>query len=701
MRLKTLLCSMLIAAAIPSTMLRAQFLKPSSEELSMTAEARAPGADAVFLNVEETTNDTLHFYDVYERIKILTEKGRELKNVDIAYQVGEFSATDVKPQYLGMYGEAENGPSNTVRRQNGSTVAAPSVLKVVAVKARTIHSDGTIFPLTVKPEDLLPTKSSDGRLEHLSFTLPSVEVGSIVEYRYTIQYDDKHFSSPSWQIQQPYFIRKAHYRFTPFKEFLHDEQGATNRYLVDAQGKTVSTLIWWPVLPAGAAVKSDPLGVLSLDLSDIPPAPSEDWMPPVNVVSYHVNFYYLAALNKADFWTDQQRLWTKQVDRFAEPTASIRQAVAGIVAPGDSNLEIARKLYKVVQMLKNTDFASSQNPAINKPALTFASRADDVWSQKSGSSDGIALLYLAMLRAAGLTAYDMRVVDRDKGVFSSGYLSADQLDNDVIILALEGKEIYLDPGQKMCPFQAVHWKHAGASGIRQTANGTAVATTPLLSYASNSVLRTGDITFSDRTNFTGYFRFILTGQDALHWRQLTLTNGADDVKKQFDSWLASLVPAGSSATLDHFLGADDPEHNLIAVVNAQGALPTSVQNHPTLPAFFFEASSHQPFEEKPQRQQPVDMHYGQQVVDQITYHLPPTLSVQTAPANENVAMEHYATFATNVKIEAGQIIMTRSLARKFTVVKPLDYSDLRNFYTKVAEADRKQIVLAESQAASN
>lgn len=525
MRLKTLQCSMLIAAAIPSAMLPAQFIKPSSEELSMTAEPKAPGADAVFLNVEETTNDTLHVYDVYERIKILTEKERELKNVDISYHVGEFGATDVKPQYLGMYGEAENGPSNPVRRQNGSTVAAPSVLKVVAVKARTIHSDGTIFPLTVKPEYLLRTKSSDGRLQHLSFTLPSVEVGSIVEYLYTIQYDDKHFSSPSWQIQHPYFNRKAHYRFTPFKEFLKDEQGATNRYLVDAQGKTVSTLIWWPVLPAGAAVRSDPLGVLSLDLSDIPPAPSEDWMPPVNVASYHVNFYYLAALNRADFWTDQQRLWSKQ--------------------------------------------------------------------------------------------------------------------------------------------------------------------------------RTGDITFSDRTNFTGYFRFILTGQDALYWRQLTLANGADEVKKQFDSWLASLVPAGSSATLDHFLGADDAEHNLVAVVNAQGALPASVQNHPTLPAFFFEASSHQPFEDKPQRQQPVDTHYGQQVIDQITYHLPPTLSVQTAPANENVAMGHYATFTTNVKIEAEQIIMTRSLARKFTIVKPLDYSDLRNFYAKFAEADRKQIVLAESKAASN
>jgi len=39
--------------------------------------------------------------------------------------------------------------------------------------------------------------------------------------------------------------------------------------------------------------------------------------------------------------------------------------------------------------------------------LKVAKCAEDTWAQKSGSSEDIAQLYLAMLRAAGLTAYAM------------------------------------------------------------------------------------------------------------------------------------------------------------------------------------------------------------------------------------------------------------------------------------------------------
>ena len=50
------------------------------------------------------------------------------------------------------------------------------------------------------------------------FTLPSVEVGSILEYRLQIRYDDNTVSSPTWQIQQAYFVHKAHYAFDPSKD---------------------------------------------------------------------------------------------------------------------------------------------------------------------------------------------------------------------------------------------------------------------------------------------------------------------------------------------------------------------------------------------------------------------------------------------------------------------------------------------------
>jgi len=86
--------------------------------------------------------------------------------------------------------------------------------KITDIKARTIHSDGTIIRLR-KPEDLLVSKSGDQQIERKVFTLPSVEVGSILEFTYTIRYDDNHYSSPMWEIQRDYFVHKGHYQFTP------------------------------------------------------------------------------------------------------------------------------------------------------------------------------------------------------------------------------------------------------------------------------------------------------------------------------------------------------------------------------------------------------------------------------------------------------------------------------------------------------
>jgi len=67
--------SLLLALTSPAFLL-AQFQQPTDEELKMTADPKAPGAAAVYLNVEEITSDQLHFQSFYARIKILTEKGK-------------------------------------------------------------------------------------------------------------------------------------------------------------------------------------------------------------------------------------------------------------------------------------------------------------------------------------------------------------------------------------------------------------------------------------------------------------------------------------------------------------------------------------------------------------------------------------------------------------------------------------------------
>lgn len=62
-----------------------KFQEPSKEELQMTSDPKAPGASAVFLYREETTDNANHFISEYARIKVLTELGKEWATVEVPY----------------------------------------------------------------------------------------------------------------------------------------------------------------------------------------------------------------------------------------------------------------------------------------------------------------------------------------------------------------------------------------------------------------------------------------------------------------------------------------------------------------------------------------------------------------------------------------------------------------------------------------
>jgi transglutaminase-like putative cysteine protease len=645
-----------ITIALPA-LLHAQFQEPSKEELQMTADPKAPGAAAVYLNIEEVTDDPLHYHGFYARIKVLQEKGKELATVELPYQRGDFN--------------------------------------VANIKARTIHSDGTVLPLTGKPEDLLVSKGQDKGIGRKVFTLPSVEVGSILEYYYQLRYDDNHYSSPFWRLQHEYFVHKEHYAFTPFKGFLKGSVNATSHYLTDSRGNVVHSLIWWTQVPPGAKMVQDATGRFSIDLADIPPIPDEDYMPPLNAFLYHISFYYMSAYDSGDFWVSEAKRWSKEVDHFAEPSKSIKEAVAQLISPSDSEIDKAKKLYKAVQQLDNTDFSRQKRTSeLKQLHIKAARRAEDTWAQKSGTSDDIALLYLAMLRAAGLTAYAMKVVDRERGVFEPGYLEFDQLDDNIVILSTGGKDIVLDPGQKMCPFQTVHWRHSGTGGIRESADGRAAAVTPEQLYSANNLQRLGEVTLDEHGAITGTFRFIMTGQDALYWRQQALVNDEDEVKKRFDRMLQGIVPEGVEAHIDHFLGLEDPDANLMANVKAQGVPGSATSRRLLLPGFFFEARGNRPFVDQEKRVEPVDMHYADLITDKVVYNLPAGVTVEGAPLDGKTPWGNNAVLNVKVVSEPGKVTIVRSLARGFTVLKPDQYQDLRGFYQKVAASDQQQLVLS-------
>jgi hypothetical protein len=653
--------AVLFVASTVSSPVMAQFQQPTDEELKMTVDPKAPGADAVYFNIEEIDNDPLHYQSFYARIKVLTEKGKELATVEVPYLRG-----------------------NT---------------KIDDIKARTIHADGTVIPLVGKPEDLLVSKNKDNEIGRRVFTLPSVDVGSILEYRYDLRYDDNHFSSPMWEIQREYLVHKGHYQFTPFKAFMPGQQQATSMFLVDSKGRAVNSLIWWSKLPDGVTIKTDLGGHYTVDITDVPPKPDEEWMPPIDSFMYKVFFYYKYASTAQDFWTSEAREWSKDVDRFAEQSAGIRQAVAGLITPTDNDEVKARKLYAAVEALDNTDYSRKKGESeLKQLKLKEARRAEDTWKQKSGNSQDIAMLYLAMVRAAGLQAYAAKVRARNHGVFDVTYMEMDQLNDTLVLVGIDGKGVLLDPGEKMCPFGSLNWRHSSAGGLRQSSDGPGLVSTPMQVYNSNTISRVAEITVDPHGAITGVIRVVMVGQEALRWRQSALENDDSELKKDFDRSLEQILPDGVEGHVDHFLGMDDPESNLMAVVNVTGNLGAATAKRLLLPGFFFQAHGHAPFVNQDKRQEAVDMQYGDRVSDEVTYKLPDGMVVEGAPTDASFPWTGHAVYIAKTVSEPGKVVVARTLARAFTEAKPEEYQDLRGFYQKVAAADQQQLVLTAGPA---
>ena len=649
-------CGALLSLALASpALLRAQFQDPTPDELKMTADPKAPGASAVYLYREEATDDATHTYSYYERIKVLTEKGKELATVHKAY--------------------------------------VHDLDKVIDIEGRTIHADGTIIPLTAKPSDLMDFKATGFQVNNVVFTLPSVEVGSILEYRLKFGAPVWRVSEPAWDIQEAYFTHQAHFMFHPYVEGGH--------YIPDGQGGELDRLMTSERLAQGTVVSYDKSKqTYTLDLTNVPPMPDEDWMPPMNTLRWRVEYYYTNAKTPAKYWADTGKLWAKVVEDFTDPTGTIKKAANEMVASTDSDEQKARKIYAAVQKLDNTAFSRTKSEAERKKEkLKEIHKAEDVWKQQSGDDYEIALLYVSLARAAGLKVRPAQIVSRDRAIFDTRYFSLRQLDEYIVVLELDGKDVYLDPGQKMCPFGSLHWKHTLAGGLQLQGKDAAPILTPANSYKNAVVQRLADLTIDGSGNVTGTVRFNMSGPDALHWRQLSLENDQEEVKKQFRESIQDELPEGVQAEFDHFLALDDYNVNLVAVVKVGGNIGSATGKHFFLPGLFFEARAKHPFVAEDKRYTPVDVHYAKMELDDVTYHLPAGFNVENVPHAANTAWPEHALLKIAAQASADSVNVTRTMAYNFVILDHADYPTLHDFYQKVATADQQQIVLTRAPAA--
>ena len=147
----------------------------TQRDLEMKQVPGNPGAEAVQLYYADFINDQEQTEFFYVRIKVLNEKGKSHADVELV----------IPPE--------------------GS---------ISGLKARTIQPDGKITEFTGKPFQKTVVKTRGIKVLAKSFTMPEVNVGSIIEYKYKIEWP--WIPDDSWTIQHELYTVKESFRMKPY-----------------------------------------------------------------------------------------------------------------------------------------------------------------------------------------------------------------------------------------------------------------------------------------------------------------------------------------------------------------------------------------------------------------------------------------------------------------------------------------------------
>lgn len=628
-----------------------EWLPITPEELKMTSLAEAPGAPAVFLFRQVDRNDAgvqgaraATEYN-YVRIKVLTEEGRKFANVEIPFQ-----------------------------KQRTS---------ISSIRARTIRPDGTIAVFDGQIHEQTLEKTQGAKYLAKTFTLTDVQVGSIIEFHYNIDFEDYYLFRSYWIVSEELFTKRAVFSLRPYN-------------------RPPWTVQWtWPAgLPKGTdPPKEGPDHIIRMTSENVPAFVTEDHMPPRNELEYRVVFTYhdeIPEMNVDKYWKQFGKKKNGQVEGFIDKRKAMEEALAGIVSATDLPEVKLQKIYARVQQIQNLSYLPRKSAEERKHEdIKVNANVEDLWKRQYGTGSDITWLFLALARAAGLEAYPCLVSGRSEYFFNKNRVDGRELDANAVLLKVNGKNEYFDPGATFTPFGMLPWMETGVAGLKLDREGGTWIETSMPMSDQTQVERAAQLKLTDEGDLSGKLKITYVGLEAVARRMEGRNEDDTQRKKILEEEVKRSIPTGSEVELTNAPEWQNGNHPFVAEFDLKvPGWVSSAGRRALLPTGLFSASEKHLFEHA-NRVWPVYFHFPYRKVDDLTVELPQGWKVESLP--KGVDQDSKAVqYTLKVEGAGGTLQIHRVLRSDLVMVDKDHYSVLRGFYQLVKSEDEQQVILQPS-----
>jgi hypothetical protein len=582
--------------------------------------------------------------------------------------------------------------------QHYSDVEAPSTIggwDVRNLEGRTILPDGKEIKLT-QDNIFVKTLRKGKRWERTKTAkFPGVQPGAIIEYSYDVLTEQLSLLTElTWFVQMRLPIVDSRFTLKPGKLNFVWMKGGSEQVPVEE--------------------KRPFKNVAYYTAHDVPGIPDEPFSPPEEALQAR----YLFNL------PEEQAAWlgvlaarvAGATGEFVTDAPGVKAKVTELGADTAPALERVKKIYRFVQ--EKIDTEDRRAGATGEEALKEAKSAGEVLQRGFGSEWERALLFLAMVREAGLEYGFLMLAGRFSSAFNPSFPDESQFDSYAVAVKTGSGWTFYDPAARHCPFGMISGEKEGGTtpngilltplkGAAKARRGRvqnlitttydpvpfAIATVPASSASKNVLKREAKVAYRPDGGLDVTVSDQGTGLVDLAHRQAYEKEDEAGRLKVLREKLSEIFPVVEveSAEFQDIESFDKPA-SLRYTLHLPGE-PGQGDRLLVTPSLFH-AGQAMPFTAEARRTE-VRFQHARRQQERVEWNLPAGYEVEDLPGPVAVKDPPF-TFTMNYSTNEGVLVMSRTLDIDTNTWPAKDYPRLKAFFEKVQEADGRVISLKKS-----
>jgi hypothetical protein len=556
---------------------------------------------------------------------------------------------------------------------------------ITGIQAETINLVDGKPEITKLDKKLIYTKNIDKYYSEITFTMPNIKPGSIIEYKYTWnaasfsdfpdwEYQDKipvRYSELSTEIPDIFYFRE-HQRYTQPVSHKHKSEGRS--------------------LLAGSNTYPYNLEEETRGMTNIHSLPDEPFMSSYNDNVQAIRFQLVSIKPLGGFDKTFSDTWSKVGGRLIDDEdfgGQLKRKVNGedvIIAKAKTLKTDDEKIAYIFNEVKGK---MKWNGSDNWYTIDGTYRA---WENKTGNSAEINIIMYHLLKQAGIEAYPMVVSTREHGKVDPYYTSLIQFNRAVVYIPVDTtKQYILDATGKYNMYNETPSELLNSSGlyVDKQKNQFDIIGLDKTEPARQVVFITADIKPDGKLEGTAQISSSSYNKISAVERYKT-----DGEKKYIDYLKAD--DNNLKITAVKLENMEDDSQPLTQKIDFKLDLAGSDENYIYLNPNLFTPLRTNPFLSE-SRMTDIDFAYTRNYSINGIYKIPAGYKIEALPKSMNIVMPDKSfTFKRFVAEQDGSITIRYNISYNVSEYSKEKYPDFHEFFKKMHEMLNEQIVLKKS-----